>query len=129
MIEVFTMGLLLLIPLVWLLGVLADLHRAALGASAAAREGASEVARADDIAAARRALDAAVQRAFANLGLPPRSARVRWSAGGLIRGAAVTVRVSYPVNAMKLPFVGAVTDGAIWLNATHVARVPRFGSR
>ena len=37
MIETIVLGLLMLVPLVWLLGVLADVHRTSLAAAAAVR--------------------------------------------------------------------------------------------
>ena len=56
LVEAILVGLVMIVPLIWALGVLADLHRSALAASAAAREAGFEAARADSASDADRAV-------------------------------------------------------------------------
>ena len=129
-VETILLGLLLLVPLIWVLGVLADVHRTALAATAAVREAGFEAARAADRSGAARAVDRAVTQAFTNQGLDPRQARVRVSAGGrLERGTAIEVEVSYPVTVAQAPLLGRVAGPSIWIRARHVARVDPYRSR
>lgn len=128
-IETFLVGLLLLAPLMWGLGVLADLHRSALAAAAAAREAGFDASRASDPASAARAIEVAVRGAFRDQGLESDDARVQWSLGGLERGAAVQIRVEYPVTVLQAPFLGKVAGPSILVRAAHVARVDPYRSR
>ena len=129
MIETILLGLLLLVPLIWVLGVLADVHRAALATTAAVREAGFEAARTTARSDAARAIDRAVAEAFANQGLDPSSARVSVSTGGLRRGGAVEVEVAYPVTVVQAPLLGRVSGPSIWVRARHVARIDPFRSR
>lgn len=83
LIETLLLGLLFMAPLLWGLGVLADMHRAALATGAAAREAGFEAARADDLDDANLAAARAVSRALADHGLDPSLVRVDWSLGRL----------------------------------------------
>ncbi|MFN2488813.1 MAG: hypothetical protein ABR529_03555 [Actinomycetota bacterium] len=129
LIETILVSLLLLAPLVWALGVLADLHRSALASTAAAREAGFDAARSASPASARAAVDDAVRRAFADQGLDPSEAQVRWSASGLTRGEAVEIEVSYPVTVVQAPLLGRISGPAVWVNARHVARIAPYRSR
>ena len=71
LLESILLGLLLIAALLWALGVLADLHRGALAASAAAREAGFDAARSASASGANVAVDAAVRRAFADEDLDP----------------------------------------------------------
>lgn len=127
LIETVLLGLLLLVPLLWLLATLSEVQRGALAASAAAREAGADAVREageGDVAAALRA---AVVRAFADHHIDPRAARVRW-AGGLERGGMIEVVVSYPVEVLPLPLLGELGP-SIWVHARHVARVDPYRSR
>jgi hypothetical protein len=128
-VETMLLGLLLLVPLVWALGVLSELHRAALAGTAAAREAGFDAARAGDAFEAQRRIDAAVATAFRDHGLDPSAARVEWTSRGLGRGAPVEVRVSYPTPVLQAPFLGSVAGPAVWVRAEHVARVDPYRSR
>ena len=130
MIETMLLGLLLLLPLLWVLGVLADLQRGALASAAAAREAGFEAARSDDVADADRAVRDAVHQAFVDHGLPPNAAKVDWSSDpGLPRGGRVEIRISYPVTVMQAPFLGRVAGPSIWVDASHVATIDPYRSR
>ncbi|MFN2587197.1 MAG: hypothetical protein ABR613_03615 [Actinomycetota bacterium] len=128
-IETLLLGLLLVTPLVWGLGVLSELHRAALAGAAAVREAGFDAARASTRAEAQRRIDAAVAAAFADHGLDPAAARVEWTTGGLERGGAVAVRVSYPIPVLQAPFLGRVAGPSVWIRASHDARIDPYRSR
>lgn len=129
LVEVLTLGLVLLIPLVWMLTVAADLHRGALAASAAAREAGEEVSKVTDPRRAREVMSDAVARAFLDHGLDPRDASVSWRSSPLRRGAEVDVRVGYPVTVLQAPFIGRTAGPSVWIRARHVARVDPYASR
>lgn len=130
LVETFLLAMVLLVPLLWALGVLAELHRGALATSAAAREAGLEAARAPDTADAERAVAGAVHRALVNHGLDPGDATVRWSADpGFPRGAVVEVVVSYPVTVTQAPLLGEVAGPSITVRASHVARIDPYADR
>lgn len=128
-IETLLLGLLLIVPLVWGLGVLSELHRAALAGAAAAREAGFDAARSSDRAEAERRIEAAVTAAFEDHGLDASAARVEWTTRGLERGGTVEVRVSYPTPVFQAPLLGSVSGAAVWVRASHVARVDPYRSR
>ena len=119
-----------MVPLMWGLGVLADLHRSALAATAAAREAGQDAARASSLEAADGAIDLAVALALRDQGLDVDYARVRWSSSSeLERGGIVEVEVAYPVTVAQALFLGRVAGPSIWVTARHVARIEPYGSR
>lgn len=127
LIEVVLLGLLLLVPLLWLLTTLSEVHRGALAASAAAREAGADAVRAAAEGDVAGAVQAAVARAFADHRIDPGRARVRWG-GRLDRGGVIEVVVSYPVEVLPLPLFGDL-GASVWVNARHVARVDPYRSR
>lgn len=129
MIETILIALLLLLPVTWALGVLADLHRGALAATAAAREAGFDAARSSNATEAQEAIDSAVAHAFADQGLEPSDAGVSWSGSSLERGSAVEVTVTYPVTVLQAPLLGRVAGPSVLVEARHVARVDPFRSR
>ena len=129
MVETLLLGLLLLVPLIWALTTLSQLHRAALATTAAAREAGFDAARATTVPDAERRIEAAVAAAFDDHGLDPDAARVQWVRPALVRGGAVEIRVSYPTAVFQAPFLGSVTGPEVWVNASHSARVDRYRSR
>ena len=130
LVESLVLGMLLIIPIVWALMVLADVHRSALATASAAREAGFDAARSDDLSAAARSVDRTVELALTNHGLDAGEANVRWSAPvGLERGTRIEVHVSYPVGVARLPFLGEVSRPSIWVRSTHIARVDPFASR
>ena len=129
LIESLLLGMLLLVPLIWALGVLADLHRGALATAAAAREAGFQAATASSDTTAEGAIEAAVERALSDGGIDHRRARVSWAAvPRLERGAAVEVEVSYPVTVLQAPFLGRVAGPSIWVTSRHVARIDPYRS-
>lgn len=130
LIESVLLGMLLIVPIVWALMVLADVHRAALAVTSAAREAGFDAARSGDPMAADGSVDRAVGLALENHGLDAVDSMVRWSApDGLERGARVEVHIAYPVGVVRFPFLGEVSGPSVWVRSTHVARVEPFASR
>ncbi len=129
LIEAVLLSLLLMVPILWAVGVLADLHRSALAVTAAAREAGLEAGRSPDLPTANAAVARAVERAFFDHGLDPEQAQVDFSAAGLERGATVEIQVRYPVTALQTPLIGRVAGPAIWVDATHLAIVDPYRSR
>ncbi len=130
LLETLLLGLLFLAPLIWVLGVLADVQRGALASNAAARDAGFEAARAVTSSEAALAVDRAVARAFTDHGLDAGKARVQWvPTPALERGAVIEIEVSYPVTVMQAPFLGRVGGPSIWIRARHLARVDPFRSR
>lgn len=129
LIEALLIGLVLIVPVIWLLAVLAGVHKGALAATAAAREAGFEAARSPTVTEAERAVASAVAGAFADQGLGAGRVDVQWSASGLERGGLVEVEVAYPVAVARFPFIGGFTGPSVWVRARHVARVDPFRSR
>ena len=127
--EALLLGLVLLIPLLWLLGVLSDLQRGALASSAAAREAGAEAARSGDARTMEQVVDRTVAEVFRDHGLDPRDAVVLMRSGGGARGSAVEVIVGYEVTVLQVPFIGRVSGPSIGVTARHVARVDPYASR
>jgi hypothetical protein len=129
-IETLLISLILLVPLLWMLGVLSDLHRGALGATAAAREAGSDAGSSSNLSSAARAVQSAVHQAFVDEGLDPEQARVLWSATtGFVRGGTVRIRVQYPVTVVQFPFLGRIAGPSISVSATNFARIDPYRSR
>jgi hypothetical protein len=130
LVESILLGLVLLVPLVWMLMVLADVHRAALASTSAVREAGFDATRATDNHAADRAVHTAIQLALDNHGLQAEDAVVQWSApDGLSRGATIEVRLAYPVPVIRIPLLGNAGGPAIWVRSVHRARIDPFSSR
>jgi hypothetical protein len=130
LIEAVLLGLVLIVPLVWALGVLSAVHQGALAATSAAREAGIDAARARDLEGAVHAVEDAVSRAFVDHGLDASEADVEFSAApGLRRAGAVEVIVRYPVDVLRAPLLGAISGPAVWIDARNVTRIEPFGSR
>lgn len=129
LIETLLLGLVMMAPLLWGLGVLADLHRTALATTSAAREASFEAARSSDPVAAKGSADRAIALALRNHGLDPDKARVEWSVGGLERGAPIEVVISFPTPVLQAPFLGQISGPSIWTHAKSVARIDPYRSR
>lgn len=130
LVETLLLGLLLLVPLIWLLGVMAELHRAALATTAAVRDAGVGIARTGDRGEAVSALDRAVRRALSDHQLDPSRAEVQWTSGAALeRGGRFEIRVGYPVTVARFPLLGSVGGPAVWVDARHVARSHPFISR
>lgn len=128
--EAFLLGVILLLPLIWLLTVSGDVQRSALASASAVREAGLAVSRASAPAEARQHADSAVRRALSEQGLKGRAATVSLSWDGERgRGDLIEVRVEMPVRVLRVPFLRQAVGPAIWVKARHVARVEPYRSR
>lgn len=129
-IETLLVSLILLVPLMWMLGVLADLHNGALGTTAAAREAGADAAASSDLSSASRAADRAVNQALTDQGLDPRRVVVSLTASsGFQRGGTIRVEVEYPVTVVQFPFLGRVAGPSISVKAINFGRIDPYRSR
>jgi hypothetical protein len=127
LVETIVLGLLFMAPLLWGLGVLAELHRTALASTAAVREAGDQAAASATAAEARAAIESAVAEALSDHGLDPHLADVRLTSGAsLERGMLVEISLTYPVRVFSL--AGASTP-AINVTAHHVTTVEPYASR
>lgn len=130
LVEVLTVGLFLLLPVVWMLTVAAQLHAAALATSTAAREGGFEAARSIDVQDASNAVDRSVGAAIEDQGLETSSASVVWGpSGSWERGTLLEIEVSYPVPVFQMPLLGRIGAPAIVVTGRHIARLDPYRSR
>jgi hypothetical protein len=128
LVEAVLLGLVLMVPLVWLLGVLDHVHRAALGATTAAREAGFAVASATDPQRARDSMQRAIALALDDHSLDVERARVHLSLpDGGERGSVASVEVRYPVPVIDVPAFGGLPS--VWVTARHVATVDPYRSR
>lgn len=128
--ETILLGLVLIVPLVWALGVLAEVHKGALATTAAVREAGSDAARSTSLRDGRRAIDEAVARALADQGLDPSLAEVTWSIDPYFRrGGIVEVQVAYPISVVGAPLIGSVSGPSVWVRASHITRIDPYRSR
>ena len=139
MVELLVVFLTLVVPLVYAMVVMADVQRALLATSSAAREaGRVYVTGPDRLAAERRAARAYREvLASYGLGAGDRGAGMRLQVrcppagasgclGGFGPGAEVRVEVTYRVPVARLPFLGAVSGPGVTVGATHHTRVDRY---
>lgn len=138
-VELLVVLLGLLVPLVYAIGVMADVQRALLASSSAAREvGRVYVTGGGRLDAERRAA-VAYREVLANYGYrvdDPRAGmrlEVRCAVGapsacvgGFGPGAEVRVVATYQVPVARLPFLGAVAAPSLRVGATHRTRVDRY---
>ncbi len=130
LLEAVLLGLLLLVPLLWLLSVSAELHGAALATSSAAREAGFEAARSTDTHDADRRVSGVVAETVAAHGLDPERVEVAWSpAAGWQRGHVVEVAISYRVPVFQIPFLGEVAEPDFVVSGKHVATIDKYRSR
>jgi hypothetical protein len=139
-VELLAGFLVLVVPLVYVLVVVADVQRALLATSTAAREAGRVYVTAGSRADAERRARVAYAEVLANFGLragdrraamrleagcPPADGRAG-CVGGFGPGAEVRVVVTYRVPVARLPFLGAVGAPSVTVGATQHSRVDRF---
>lgn len=130
MVEVVLLGLVLLVPVIWMLSVFSELHAAALATTSAVREAGFEAARSDDALSAEEGIMTSVRTAIVDHGLEPGRADFAWSpTEGWRRGGAVEIVVTYRVPVFQAPLLGAVTEPSISVDARHVTSIDRYRSR
>jgi hypothetical protein len=138
-VELLVVFLTLLVPLVYVMVVMADVQRALLATSSAAREaGRVYVTGSDRLEAERRAAQA-YREVLGTYGMragdPKAAMGVRVGCpdgvgsgcvGGFGPGAEVQVVVTYRVPVARLPFLGEVAGPGVTIGATHHTRVDRY---
>jgi hypothetical protein len=138
-VELLVVFLTLLVPLVYVMVVMADVQRALLATSSAAREAGRMYVTGSDRGDAERRAAVAYREVLATYGMEtgdPRAAmRLQAGcpagagtrcAGGFGPGAEVRVVVTYRVPVARVPFLGAVAGPGLTVGATHHTRVDRY---
>ena len=130
--EFVAAGLILLLPIVYLVLALASIQAGAFAAEAAARQAARLFVQAQTLEAAQEVADRAIQFALADYGVDEDDASVEITcvpAACLEPGSIVTVVVTVSV---PLPLVPAVLQGdfplQVTLEGVAAQRVSRFGT-
>jgi hypothetical protein len=139
-VELLAGFLVLVVPLVYVLVVVADVQRALLATSTAAREAGRVYVTGSSRADAERRARVAYAEVLANFGLragdrraamrleagcPPADGRAG-CVGGFGPGAEVRVVVTYRVPVARLPLVGALGVPSVTVGATQRSRVDPF---
>jgi hypothetical protein len=137
-IEFVLVFLALVVPLVYAIVVMAEVQRALLAVSTAAREVGRVYVTATTAEEAERQTALAYQEVMENFGYPPGDPRGRLlvraecpertsgCVAGLGPGAEVMVRVTYRVPVARLPFIGAIAGPDLPIGATQHTRVDRY---
>jgi len=145
-VELLVVFLTLVVPLVYAMAVMADVQRALLATSSAAREAGRVYVTGPDRVEAERRAGVAYRQVLATYGIragdPAAGMRLRAGcpaeaeaeagvvgegcAGGFGPGAEVEIVVTYRVPVARLPFLGAVAGPGVTVGATHHTRVDRY---
>jgi Flp pilus assembly protein TadG len=138
-VEFVAVFLTLLVPLVYAIAVMADVQRALLAVSTAAREVGRVYVTAPGPAEASERAEVAYEDVMRNFGYERRDPRAHVAVrtqcppaapagcgGELGPGMEVTVVVTYRVPVARLPLVGAVAGPDFPVGATHHTRVDRY---
>jgi hypothetical protein len=138
-VELLVVFVTLLVPLVYAMVVMADVQRALLATSSAAREVGRVYVTGSDRRDAERRAGLAYREVLGTYGMDAGSPRagMRLQVGcpagvgsgcvdGFGPGAEVRVVVTYRVPVARLPFLGAVAGPGLTVGATHHTRVDRF---
>ena len=126
LIEFLVGAIMLLVPLAYAVGILADVQRATLATSAAARAAGRSFVLADSAPAGRRAAEEAMREVLVNYWLDPGRGELSVT-GDLERASSVRVAVAYPVPVFKVPFVGVFDNGERFtVRSVHFTRVDRY---
>lgn len=130
--EFIGAGLILLVPLVYLVVTMAAVQGAALGVEGAARQAARVFVTAEDEPDAEAAASRAVEFALADYGIDPDSASVRITCEPdpddcLARRGFVTVSISARVALPLMPaIVASDAPGSVTVGSSAIQQVSRF---
>ncbi len=135
--EFIAVFLVLVVPLVYAIVVFADVQRALLASSSAAREAGRLYATAPDRQTGSARALTAYRDLLANYRLPAERAGIRLRSscpagapapcrGGFGPGAEITVVVTYRVPVTRIPFIGPVAGPSLRVGATHRTRADRY---
>lgn len=124
----------LLLPLVYVIGLMAGVQRALLATSSAAREVGRVWVTSQDAASARTRAAVAFQDVMGNFGYPPGDRNTSLEvcvgppscAGAFGPGAELRVRVVERVPVFRVPFLGALAGPVLPVGATNRTRVDRY---
>jgi Flp pilus assembly protein TadG len=127
-VEIVWLGLLLLVPLLWIALSVFEVQRGAFAVTSAARSAARAYALADTDAAGREQARAAVRQALADQGGDDREVRFAVSCEGGCHeaGSVVTVRVWHAVDLPLLPGLLGGDAPSFRLDSTHTVPVGQF---
>ncbi len=138
-IEFLAGFLVIVVPLVYGIAIMADIQRAMLATSSAAREVGRVYATASTRAEAEQRAGTAYQDMLANYHYPPTDQRAHLRVDsscpasapptctdGFGPGAEIRVVVSYQVPIMRIPFLGALAGPSLAVGATHHTRADRY---
>jgi hypothetical protein len=137
-IEFLLVFVALVVPLVYAIAVMAEVQRAVLAVSTAAREIGRVYVTAPTRAEATGRMERAYREVMGNFGYAAGDghgnlevhtacpAAAAGCEGGFGPGAEVSVRVTYRVPVARLPFVGAISGPDLRVGATHHTRVDRY---
>lgn len=125
--EFLVVGVLLTLPVFYLVLTLARLQAGAYAVSGAAREaGRVFVASSDDASAVNRGR-AGAELVYADHGVPGETGFSCSASPCLTRGAQVTVRTAVDVELPLVPdFLGAVVPTSVRMTSTHVESVGKY---
>lgn len=127
-IEFLVVGVLLALPVFYLVITLARLQAGTYAVTAAARESARTFVAADNPAVANQRAGAAARLAFQDQGFGAQgTVSTRCSGVCLARGSTVTTRADLSVDLPLIPdFLRSVVPSSISVSATHTEAVDRF---
>ncbi|WP_213813897.1 hypothetical protein [Glaciihabitans sp. dw_435] len=129
--EFITAGVILLVPLVYLILALSSAQSGAMAAEGAARQAARVFVRGTSIADAQVRAERAVDLTLADYGIDPDAARVRISCAPvasdcLHRRGFVTVSVTARVPLPLIPAFGSDLPAGVSLSSSATQQVSRF---
>lgn len=130
-VELVWLGILLLVPVLWILVSVFTVQGGAFGVSTAARSAGRAFALAPDDATGRRAADAAARQALDDQGLDGQAFKVRVSCTPYPQQchsgtSVITVRVASRVTLPLLPAFFGGDRPSFALDATHIVPIGRY---
>ncbi len=128
LVELVWLGMLLLLPLLWIVLSVFEVQRGAFAVTSAARSAARAYALADSDAAGKAQARAAIRQALDDQGGEGREFRFTVSCHGPCHqaGSMVTVRVWHGVDLPLLPAVLGGDAPSFRLDATHTVPIGQF---
>lgn len=128
LVEVVWLGILLLVPLIWIVLSVFEVQRGAFAVSGAARAGARAFSLADDDTAGRAQASAAIRQAMHDQGAdaPVRFTVTCGLADCHARGAVITVRIWSRVRLPLLPEILGGGAPSFALDSTHTVPIGQF---
>ena len=131
LVELVWLGILLLVPLLWIVLSVSQVQQGAFGVSAAARAAGRAYALAPDDASGQRAAEEVARRALADQGLEDAPLKVTVTCTPYPRAchsgtSVITVRISSSVELPLLPEMLGGGQPRFALDATHTVPIGRY---